>query len=191
MFSNQIADLVLLALSACRRMVSYDDFGFEWLFAETKSHAFFGSFVLILKFFHLDCIRTDPCSNKTLCNGKGSACISSLPGTYKCECKSGYAGDGSVCGIDSDLDGYPDAKIGCSEKYCQVDNCPSVPNSGQEDTDKDGEGDACDADDDDDKILDVDDLCPLVSIFNKLQISISFQKISVSKPSFANGFENV
>ena len=41
-----------------------------------------------------------------------------------------------------------------------VDNCPDVSNSGQTDTDGDGQGDACDGDDDNDTVVDGGDNCP-------------------------------
>ncbi len=47
--------------------------------------------------------------------------------------------------------------------YDSTDNCPSVPNADQKDTDGDGKGDACDTDDDGDGVDDGADNCPLVS----------------------------
>ena len=54
---------------------------------------------------------------------------------------------------DSDGDGVSDG----------ADNCPSVANAGQTDTDADGTGDACDNDDDGDSVADGNDNCPLVA----------------------------
>jgi hypothetical protein len=44
-----------------------------------------------------------------------------------------------------------------------MDNCPLVPNPGQDDTDNDGQGDGCDADDDNDGVSDGNDNCPVLA----------------------------
>jgi len=43
------------------------------------------------------------------------------------------------------------------------DNCPTVPDPDQTDTDQDGAGDVCDTDDDADAVPDVTDVCPLIA----------------------------
>lgn len=55
-----------------------------------------------------------------------------------------------VCGLDEDMDGYPDEHQSCPEAACMKDNCPKLPNSGQEDADNDQVGDFCDPDADND-----------------------------------------
>lgn len=75
-------------------------------------------------------------------------------GTITVDSKSGaqITVSGGTCPGDTDGDGAPDA----------YDNCPQVPNTDQDDTDGDGQGDACDDDDDDDTITDDNDNCPLI-----------------------------
>ncbi|XP_063594310.1 cartilage oligomeric matrix protein-like [Penaeus indicus] len=88
--------------------------------------------------------------------GDGQTCID-------LQCPSGYAGDGETCGPDSDQDGFPNIGLACAEPGCVQDNCPTWPNSGQEDADGDGLGDACDDDADDDTLENDVDNCPLVA----------------------------
>lgn len=89
-------------------------------------------------------------------------CIVHREGAIECQCGVGWAGNGYLCGPDIDIDGFPDEKLACPERNCNKDNCLTVPNSGQEDADKDGLGDACDDDADGDGILNTEDNCWLV-----------------------------
>ncbi|KAF5906610.1 thrombospondin-4-B-like isoform X1, partial [Clarias magur] len=104
--------------------------------------------------------------NSRLCaNGErnpcdlNAECIVEKDGSISCVCNIGWAGDGYVCGRDTDIDAYPDKKLPCQEAICKKDNCIFVPNSGQEDADGDGRGDACDEDADDDGIINEKDNC--------------------------------
>uniref|UniRef100_A0A673M7T6 Thrombospondin-4-B-like n=1 Tax=Sinocyclocheilus rhinocerous TaxID=307959 RepID=A0A673M7T6_9TELE len=89
-------------------------------------------------------------------------CVVERDGSISCACKIGWAGNGYVCGKDTDIDAYPDKKLQCRDGTCKKDNCMFVPNSGQEDTDRDGKGDACDEDADSDGIFNDQDNCWLV-----------------------------
>ncbi|XP_071497188.1 uncharacterized protein [Diadema antillarum] len=98
------------------------------------------------------------------CHGNAS-CTTTGEGTFQCECDGGFAGNGVVCELDDDADGRPAATLACDlDNFdgCQGDNCPTFPNSGQEDVDGDGFGDACDEDDDSDRIKDAKDNCQFV-----------------------------
>lgn len=92
------------------------------------------------------------CADGTVCD-KNAECKHLDGLAYRCKCKLGWAGDGNFCAPDRDLDGWPDYKLNCTDVRCRMDNCPLVPNSGQEDADYDGIGDACDPDADNDGIL--------------------------------------
>uniref|UniRef100_A0A8C0BC31 COMP protein n=1 Tax=Buteo japonicus TaxID=224669 RepID=A0A8C0BC31_9AVES len=99
-----------------------------------------------------------------------SICINTR-GSYKCgACKPGFVGD-QVTGCKSQtVRRCPNGEISpCHEKaqciverdgsLSCVDNCMTVPNSGQEDADRDGIGDACDDDADGDGISNAEDNC--------------------------------
>ncbi|XP_033326068.2 cartilage oligomeric matrix protein [Megalopta genalis] len=96
----------------------------------------------------------------TVCKSNAT-CVNTGAGAYVCKCRAGLAGDGHECGADSDKDDIPDEKLPCTAPECNADNCLKVPNSGQEDADGDGIGDACDPDADNDGIPNVNDNCPL------------------------------
>ncbi|XP_067083673.1 thrombospondin-4a [Osmerus mordax] len=109
------------------------------------------------------------CRGERLCaNGlpnpcdTNAECVVERDGSISCMCGIGWAGNGYVCGKDTDIDDYPDSKLRCRDNKCEKDNCVFVPNSGQEDADRDGLGDACDDDADSDGIVNIDDNCWLV-----------------------------
>ncbi|RVE65980.1 hypothetical protein OJAV_G00121930 [Oryzias javanicus] len=95
---------------------------------------------------------TNPCH-------ANATCVLERDGSISCQCGIGWAGNGYLCGKDTDIDGYPDEKLKCKDAHCRKDNCMYVPNSGQEDADRDGQGDACDEDADGDSILNEQDNC--------------------------------
>ncbi|XP_078571595.1 uncharacterized protein LOC144859179 [Branchiostoma floridae x Branchiostoma japonicum] len=101
----------------------------------------------------------------SVCLGKDEMCSSCVhvKGQLTCKCNVGWTGseDGITCGLDVEQDGYPDMSLPCNDTRCRKDNCPGIPNSGQEDTDGDETGDACDDDMDNDGFLNVQDNCPL------------------------------
>ncbi|XP_029814017.1 thrombospondin-3 [Manacus vitellinus] len=110
------------------------------------------------------CVPQKSCSTTTTnpCDINGF-CLFERNGEISCACNVGWAGNGNVCGPDTDLDGYPDEPLPCidNNKHCKQDNCRLTPNSGQEDADNDGIGDQCDDDADGDGVKNVEDNCRL------------------------------
>jgi len=88
-----------------------------------------------------ECLPLNPCKMTQHNCSKSANCKDIAAGKFSCTCTAGYAGDGFHCGNDTDADGIPDYALLCSgRKSCKKDNCISIPNSGQEDADRDGIG---------------------------------------------------
>ncbi|KAG5341187.1 TSP4 protein, partial [Acromyrmex charruanus] len=102
-------------------------------------------------------------------------CIAMYANEFTCKCHVGWTGNGYFCGPDSDNDGIPDNSLNCHDRRCYADNCQTVPNSGQEDADGDGIGNACDDDADNDGVLNLTDNCWL--IYNSNQLDSDNDKI--------------
>ncbi|XP_011869679.1 PREDICTED: cartilage oligomeric matrix protein isoform X3 [Vollenhovia emeryi] len=120
-------------------------------------------------------LQHDVCPDMiTVCDVNAN-CISMYNNEFVCKCRVGWAGNGYSCGPDSDSDGIPDRSLRCHDRRCHADNCPTVPNSGQEDADEDGTGDACDDDADNDGILNLSDNC--LHIYNPDQMDSDSDKI--------------
>ncbi|KAL7992964.1 hypothetical protein Chor_017220 [Crotalus horridus] len=110
--------------------------------------------------------RRCPNGQPSPCHEKAE-CTVERDGALLCKCIVGWAGNGYICGRDTDIDGFPDEKLHCNDEKCQKDNCVTVPNSGQEDADRDGIGDACDDDADGDGINNSEDNCVFVPNANQ------------------------
>ncbi|ELU16244.1 hypothetical protein CAPTEDRAFT_153142 [Capitella teleta] len=116
---------------------------------------------------HYGCYDDNFCrSGADKCHAQ-ARCSYAGPGEYRCQCQDGYNGNGEECGLDEDMDSHPTSNLLCNDPGCFKDNCPDVPNSGQEDSDNDRLGDLCDLDDDNDGRYDDYDNCPYVKNYHQ------------------------
>lgn len=68
---------------------------------------------------HADDGRTI-CPDGTICN-ENAFCVKRKGFiNYVCQCNVGWAGDGKICGRDSDLDGLCDYELSCADRRCRV-----------------------------------------------------------------------